>query len=188
MYSIMEWVLVVYDCLRKGEGVGGETNAIFMSAWKICCNLITISCYVAVWFSSLDFQHPTKKLQCVYFSQFQGRYHRYSKLVWEAWVTWRLPSFYPRTVKVLDDIIYSGFQNYLRPGMFWLESAAPKWRLISCLFHLNTIFMEGSFNMVRWIVWSNWFCIHFFRLPMLLVLSSCGFHPSWLLLKHIFLL
>ena len=92
-------------------------------------------CDVAIWFSSLDFQHPTKKLQCVYFNPFQGRYHRYSKLVWEAWVTWRLPSFYPRTVKVLDDIIYSGFQNYLRPGMFWLESAAPKCRLSFPLEH-----------------------------------------------------
>ena len=51
MYSNIGWVLVVYDYLRKGEGVGGETNAILMSALKICCNLITISCYVAVWFS-----------------------------------------------------------------------------------------------------------------------------------------
>lgn len=99
-------------------------------------------CDVAIcfFFFPLDFQHPTKKLQCVYyFSQFQGRYHRYSKLVWEAWVTWRLSSFHPRTAKVLENIIYSDFQNYLRPGMFQLESPAPKCRLISCLFHLDTI-------------------------------------------------
>ena len=83
----MEWVLVVYDCLRKGEGVGGETNAIFMSALKIWCNLNYKLLYdVAIWFSSLDFQHLTKKLQCVYFSQFQGRCHGYPKLVWEAWI------------------------------------------------------------------------------------------------------
>jgi hypothetical protein len=30
MYSPIKWVLDVYDCLRKGEGVGGETNAIFI--------------------------------------------------------------------------------------------------------------------------------------------------------------
>jgi hypothetical protein len=30
MYSSIEWILVVYDCLRKGEGVGGEINAMFI--------------------------------------------------------------------------------------------------------------------------------------------------------------
>ena len=53
MYSTIEWVLVVYDCLRKGEGVGGETNAIFMSALKIWCNSVTINSYVMLLFGFL---------------------------------------------------------------------------------------------------------------------------------------
>jgi hypothetical protein len=48
MYSPIEWALVAYDCLRKDEGGGGETNAIFMSAWKICCNLIIINCSLSL--------------------------------------------------------------------------------------------------------------------------------------------
>ena len=43
----------LYDCLRKGEGVGGETNAIFMSALKIWHNLITINCYMMLLFGFL---------------------------------------------------------------------------------------------------------------------------------------
>jgi hypothetical protein len=35
MYSTIEWVLEVYDCLRMGEGVGGETNPNFMNALEI---------------------------------------------------------------------------------------------------------------------------------------------------------
>ena len=139
---------------------------------------------VTIWIFSLDFQHPTKKLQCVCFSQFQDKYHRYSKLILEAWVTW----FYPRTAKVLEDIIYLGYQNYLRPGMFWLESAVSRCWLISCLLPLEYHFVEGSFDILRWIDWSFWFCFHLFRLPMLLVLCSCGSHPAWLVLKHIYLL
>jgi hypothetical protein len=53
MYSTREWVLVVYDCLRKDEGVGGETNGTFMSALKMWCNLITINCYMMLLFGFL---------------------------------------------------------------------------------------------------------------------------------------
>jgi hypothetical protein len=53
MYSNIGWVLVVYDYLRKGEGVGGETNAILMSALKIWCNLIAINCYMMLLFGFL---------------------------------------------------------------------------------------------------------------------------------------
>ena len=53
MYSPIEWALVAYDCLRKGEGVGGETNAIFMSALKIWYSLITINCYMMLLFGFL---------------------------------------------------------------------------------------------------------------------------------------
>ena len=55
-------------------------------------------------------------------------------------------------------------------------------------FPLEHHFVEGSFDILRWIVWSFWFCFHFFRLPMLLVLCSCGYHLSWLLLKHLFVI
>lgn len=35
MYSFIRWVLVIYVCLTKGEGVGGETNAMFVRVlWK----------------------------------------------------------------------------------------------------------------------------------------------------------
>jgi hypothetical protein len=45
--------LEVYDCLRMGEGVGGETNPNFMNALEIWCNLISMNSSIMLLFAFL---------------------------------------------------------------------------------------------------------------------------------------
>lgn len=55
--------MVIYDGLRKGEGIGGEINGILIRVlWKSgVIDNYKLLYDVAIWFSSLDFSASDKE-------------------------------------------------------------------------------------------------------------------------------